>query len=134
MLSVKDIMYQIWVDSRVAVGNDSVKTNLVEVGGLKLQHLVDTVAVDLVGSITNLLRSTVTTTEASRDELLTVLVEQVEGVEVSTGGDLDQLCETVADLSIGKSAEETEVKESVHGSVVGTQTVLVVTVVDGDLD
>lgn len=118
----------------MTVGNDSVKTNLVKVGGLKLQHLVDTVTVDLVGSIADLLGSTITATEASRDELLTVLVEQVEGVKVGTGGDLDQLCEAVADLSIGESAEESEVKEGVHGSVVGTQTVLVVAVVDGDLD
>lgn len=118
----------------MAVGNDSVKTNFVEVGGLKLQHLVDTSAVDLVGSIANLLGSTITTTEASGDELLTVLVQQVEGVEVGTGGDLDQLCETVADLSIGESAEEGKVKEGVHGSVVGTKTVLVVVVVDANLD
>ena len=118
----------------MAVGNDSVKTNLVEVGGLKLQHLVDTSAVDLVGSIANLLGSTITTTEASGDELLTVLVQQVEGVEVGTGGDLDQLCETVADLGIGERAEEGEVKEGVHGSVVGTKTVLVVVVVDTNLD
>ena len=118
----------------MAVGNDSVKTNFVEVGGLKLQHLVDTSAVDLVGSIANLLGSTITTTEASGDELLTVLVQQVEGVEVGTGGDLDQLCETVADLGIGESAEEGKVKEGVHGSVVGTKTVLVVVVVDANLD
>jgi len=118
----------------VAVGNDSVKTNLVEVGGLKLQHLVDTSAVDLVGSIANLLGSTITTTEASGDELLTVLVQQVEGVEVGTGGDLDQLCKTVANLGIGESAEEGKVKEGVHGSVVGTKTVLVVVVVDANLD
>lgn len=118
----------------MAVGNDSVKTNFVEVGGLKLQHLVDTSAVDLVGSIANLLGSTITTTEASGDELLTILVQQVEGVEVGTGGDLDQLCETVADLGIGESAEEGKVKEGVHGSVVGTKTVLVVVVVDANLD
>jgi len=118
----------------VAVGNDSVKTNFVEVGGLKLQHLVDTSAVDLVGSIANLLGSTITTTEASGDKLLTILVQQVEGVEVGTGGDLDQLCETVADLGIGESAEEGKVKEGVHGSVVGTKTVLVVVVVDANLD
>lgn len=118
----------------MAVGNDSVKTNFVEVGGLKLQHLVDTSAVDLVGSIANLLGSTITTTEASGDKLLTILVQQVEGVEVGTGGDLDQLCETVADLGIGESAEEGKVKEGVHGSVVGTKTVLVVVVVDANLD
>jgi len=122
------------IDLRVTVGNDSVKTNFVKVGGLKLQHLVDTAAVDLVGSVANLLGSTLTATESGFNELLTVLVEQVEGVEVGTGRDLDQLCETVADLGIGKRAEEGEVKEGVHGSMVGTKTVLVVVVVDTDLD
>jgi hypothetical protein len=122
------------VNIRVTVGNDSVKTDLVEVGGLELQHLVNTTTVDLVGSIANLLGSTLTATETGLNELLAVLVEQVEGVEVGTGGDLDQLCETVADLGIGKRAEESEVKEGVHGSVVGTKTVLVVGVVDTNLD
>lgn len=121
-------------DIRVTVGNDSVKTNLVEVGGLELQHLVDTAAVDLVSSLANLLGGTLTATETGLNELLTVLVEQVKGGEVGTGGDLDQLCETVADLGIGKRAEEGEVEEGVHGSVVGTQTVLVVGVVDTNLD
>lgn len=40
---------------RVAVGNDSVKTDFVQVGGLELQHLVDTGPVDRVGGIGDLL-------------------------------------------------------------------------------
>lgn len=119
---------------RVTIGDDSVETNLVKVGGLELQHLVNTVAVDLVSGILDLLGSTITTAKASGDELLAILVEEVEGVEVSASRDLDQLCESVADLSIGKCAKEAKVKEGVHGSVVGTQTVLVVAVVDGNLD
>lgn len=118
----------------MAVGNDSVKTDFVQVGGLELQHLEDTSTVDRVCSLLDLLGSTVSTTEAGTDQLLAVLVEQVESGQVGAGGDLDQLCESVSDLSLGKSAEEAEVKEGVHRSVVGTETVLVVAVVDGDLD
>lgn len=119
---------------RVSVGNDSVKTNLVEVGGLKLQHLVDAGSVDGVGSILDFLRGIIAATETSGDELLAVLVEKIEGRQVSASRDLDQLCKSVTDLSIRQSAEETKVKEGVHRSVVSTETVLVVAVVDGDLD
>lgn len=121
-------------DIRVTVGNDSVKTNLVKVGCLKLQHLVDTSPVDLVGRILDLLLGTVGVAESGADELLGVFVEKVECGQVSTARNLDQLCETVPDLRSGECAEETEVEEGVLGSVVGTQAVLVVAVVDGDLD
>lgn len=119
---------------RVTVGNDTVETNLVEVGCLELQHLVDTSPVDLVGCFLDLLLSTIGVTESGLDELLGILVEKVECGQVSTAGDLDQLCETVPDLRSGKCAEETKVEEGVLGCVVGTKTVLVVAVVDTDLD
>jgi hypothetical protein len=51
-----------------------------------------------------------------------------------TSRDLDQLRETVTDLSRGQSSQEREVEEGVDWCVVGAQTVLVVAVVDGDLD
>lgn len=123
-----------YLDVRVSVCNNSVQANLVEVGGLELQHLVDSRPVDLVCSVPNLLRSTVGTAEASADELLAVLVEKVVGGLVCTRGDLDELGKTVSDLCLGQGTKEAEVKEGVHGSVVGTKTVLVITVVDGDLD
>jgi hypothetical protein len=47
---------------------------------------------------------------------------------------LDDLGETVPDLSDGESLEEVEVEEGVHGSVVGTESVLELLVVDSDLD
>lgn len=53
---------------------------------------------------------------------------------MSTGRDLDQLCETVADLCYGETAKESEVKECVRWGVVGTETVLVAAVVDGNFD
>lgn len=118
----------------MTVGNDTVKTDLVKVWSLELQHLKDTSAVDLIGSVVDLLLGAIGTTEASADELLAVLVKQVEGWEMSTSGDLDQLCESVPDLSLWQSAEKAEVEESVHWGVVSSEAVLVVAVVDGDLD
>lgn len=82
----------------MAVGNDTVKTDLVKVRSLELQHPVNTSTVNPVGGLGNLLGGAVGTTEASLNELLAVLVEQVECLEVSAGGNLDQLCEAVADL------------------------------------
>jgi len=118
----------------VAVCNDSVESDLVKVRGLELQHLVDTVAADLVRGVANLLGGVVGATEAGGDQLLGVLVQEVEGLQVCTGGDLDKLCESVSDLCLGKRAEEGEVKEGLDGCVVSTETVLVVAVVNGNLD
>jgi len=118
----------------VTISNDTVKTNLVKVWSLELQHLKNTSTVDLVCSIVDLLLGAVSTTEAGADELLAVLVEQVESWKVTASGDLDQLCEAVSDLGLWESAQEAEVKESVHWGVVSTETVLVIAVVDSDLD
>ena len=119
---------------RVAVGDDSVESDLVQVGGLELEHLVDASPVDRICSFGDLLGCTVGAAETSLDQLLAVLVEQVEGGQMGTSGDLDQLCETVSDLGSRQSAEEGEIEECVHWCMVGAQAVLVVAVVDGDLD
>ena len=42
-----------WLYVRMTVGNDSVKTNLMEIWCLELQHLVDTSSVDFIGSLAN---------------------------------------------------------------------------------
>lgn len=118
----------------MAVSDDTVKTDFVKVGCLKLQHFVDAVTVDLVTCISDFLRSAVLATETGSNDLLGVLLEKLESFKVSTCGDLDQLCESVSDLGFRQSLEEGEVEEGLHGSVVGTQTVLVLAVVDGDLD
>lgn len=118
----------------MAVGDDSVKTNLVKVWRLELQHLVDASTVDGVCSILDLLCSTFGTAEAGGNELLAELVEQVESGEVSTGGDLDELCESVSDLSLWEGAQKGEVEKGVDGCVVGTEAVLVVAIVDTDFD
>jgi hypothetical protein len=118
----------------VAVGNDTVKHDLVEVRCLKLEHLVDTSTANLVSNLLDLRRSIVRSTEAGVNELLAVLLEKVVSVLVGTGGDLDQLGESISDLCHWETAEECEVKECVRGGVVSSETVLVAAVVDGDFD
>lgn len=103
---------------RVSVCDDTVKTDLVEVGCLKLQHLVNTGPVDLVAGLANLLGGIIRSAETGFDDLGGVLVKQVKGAEVSARGDLDEFCKSVTDLSLGKCAEEGEVEESVDRSVV----------------
>jgi hypothetical protein len=118
----------------VAVGNDSVQADLVKVGCLELQHLVDAGTVDGISGFPDLLGRIVGAAESGANDLLAVLVEQVKGGKVSTRGDLDQLRESVADLRLRQSAQEGEVEEGVDGGVVSSESVLVVAVVDGNLD
>jgi hypothetical protein len=117
----------------VTVGNDTVKTNLVEVGCLELQHLEDTGAVYLIRCLSHL-RVGIVTTEARCDQLLAVLVKKLKCWPVATCGDLDQLSKAVPDLSLRKCLQEREVEECVHWCVVSTKSVLVVAIVNGDLD
>ena len=117
----------------MAVRDDTVKTDLVKVGGLELQHLVDTSTVDGVSCLTNLLVISLTT-KAGSDQLLAVLVEKVECGLVCTCRDFDQLCKAVSDLCLGEGLQEREVQECVNGGVVSTQPVLVVAVVNSNLD
>ena len=118
----------------MAVCNNSVQPNLVQVGRLKLQHLVNTSPVDLVGSLLDLWFRTISTAESSVDQILGVFIEEVESGQMSTAGNLDQLSEPVSGLSDWQSSEEAEIEEGVHRSVVGAQAILVVAIVDGDLD
>lgn len=117
----------------MTVGNDTVKTNLVEVRCLELKHLVDTGAVYFIRCLANFVIVTLTT-EACGDQLLAVLVQQIKCWPMCASRDLDELCEAISDLSLWKSPQETKVEECVHGCMVGTQSVLVVAVVDTDLD
>ena len=117
----------------MAVGNDTVKTNLVEVGGLELQHLVNTSTVDGVSGLADLLVISLTT-KAGSDQLLAVLVKKVECGLVGTCRDLDQLSKAVSDLCLGEGLQERKVQECVNGGVVCTQPVLVVAVVNSNLD
>ena len=62
----------------MSISNDSVKTDLVQVGCFKLQHLMDSGSVDLIGCLSDLDRCSVSPTKAGLDELLAILVEEVE--------------------------------------------------------
>jgi hypothetical protein len=117
----------------MAVSDDTVQTNLVEVRCLKLQHLEDTGTVYLIRCLSNL-GIDVVTTEARGDQFLTVLVEKLESWPVTTCGDLDQLCKAISDLCFWECLQEREVEECVHWGMVSSKSVLVVAVVDGDLD
>ena len=117
----------------MAVGDNTVKTDLVKVRCLELQHLMDTSTVDGVGSLADLL-VVAFTTKAGSNQLLAVLVKKIECGPVATCRDLDQLGKAVSDLCLGQSLQEREVQEGVDGSVVSTQPILVVAVVNSDLD
>ena len=117
----------------VAVGDDTVKTDLVKVRCLELQHLMNTSTVDGVSSLANLLVIALTA-EAGSDQLLAVLVKKIECGPVSTCRDLDQLGKAVSDLCLGQGLQERKVQEGVDGSVVSTQPVLVIAVVNSNLD
>lgn len=117
----------------MTVGNNTVKTDLVEIGRLELQHLVNASTIDGVSGLADLLVITFAA-EASSNQLLAVLVEQIECGLVSTCRDLDQLSKAISDLRLRKSLQEREVQEGMHRSVVSTEPVLVVAIVNGDLD
>jgi hypothetical protein len=118
----------------MAICNDPIQSDLMQVRRLQLQHLVDSLPVDLIRRLDQLLRASIRSAKALLNQLLAVLVQQVKGVEMRTRRDLDQLGETVANLSRRQGSKECEVKEGVDWGVVGAQTVLVIAVVDGDFD
>ena len=59
---------------------------------------MDSFFVDLVRSLSDLLRGTVSATKSSLNKLFAVLVEEVERIQVRTSRDLDQLGEAIPDL------------------------------------
>ena len=118
----------------MAVSNHPIKPDLVQVGRLQLQHLEDACTVDLVRGLTNFGGGVISTTETCRNQLFAEFVEQVERRQVSTARNLDQLGKAIADLAFRKCSQELEVQERMDGGVIGSKTVLVVTVVDGNLD
>lgn len=103
----------------VAVGDNTVQTNLVEVGSLELQHLKDTGAIYLIRCLPYF-GIDVITTEAGCDQLLAVLVKKLERWAVTACRDFNELCKAVSDLCFWESLEEGEVEEGVHWGVVST--------------
>lgn len=108
------------VHLRVAVGNDSVKANLVKIGCLELQHFVDASSVDLISSHSDFIRCTICTSKGSSDELLAVLVEQVVRRQMSTRRDLNQLGKAVSNLCLWQSSEKSEIEECLDRCMVSS--------------
>lgn len=59
----------------MAVSNDSIQANLVQVWRFKLQHFVDAFLVDPVGGLADFRGCAIRTSKAGFNELLTVFVE-----------------------------------------------------------
>lgn len=118
----------------MAIGDDPVKTNLMQIGSLQLEHLKDSIPVDLIRSFLNLSILDGRAPELGLDQPLTEFIEQIECWQVSTTRDLDQLGEAVSNLSLGQGSQESKIKKRVHGCMVGTESVLVVAVVHSYLD
>lgn len=89
----------------MAVSDDTVKADLVEVRCLELQHLVNTSSVDSVSGLADLLVVALTA-EAGSDQLLTVLIKKIECGLVSTCRNLDQFGKAVSDLCLGQCLQE----------------------------
>lgn len=63
--------------------------------------------------------------ETSLDKFLAVLDEEVVDDLVTYRGNLDELGETISDLSNGKGLEEGEVEEGVKGGVVRSESLFI---------
>ena len=105
-----------------------------QIGGLQLQHFIDTRPVDFVRCITNFLGRIIRAAKACLNELLAIFVKQIERVQVRAHGDFDELGKAVPDLCCRQRAKKCEIKEGVHRSVVSTQSILVVAMVHSNLD
>ena len=118
----------------MAVSDDPIQSNLMKIGSLEFQHLMDAILVDPIRCLAHFLGGAFSSTEACFDQLFAILIEQVERVKVGTGRYLDQLSEPISDLGDGERAQEGEIEKGVYRSVICPQTVLVVAIVDGNLD
>lgn len=96
----------------MAVGNDTIQHDLMQVGRLKLQHLIDARPTDHICRTSDLLRHAVLgPTKCAVDQVLAVAVQQAKGVSVGARRDLDELGKAIADLGDGQGAQEREIKE-----------------------
>lgn len=93
----------------MAICDDSIESDLVEIGRLQLQHLMDAFSIDLVRCVADFIRSAITTSEPSADKLFAVFIQPIKGRKMGARGYFDQLGETVPDLCRGQAAEECEV-------------------------
>ena len=118
----------------MTIGDNSVQPDFMQIGSLQLQHLIDAFSIDFICSFADLLRSAICTTKASIDEPLAVFVQQIKGVKMRAGRNLDQLCKTVSDLCCRKGSKEGEVEKGMHRCMISAQAIFIVTIVDGHFD
>lgn len=85
----------------MAIGDDSVKHNLMQIGSLQQQHLINPRTTNLVRNLFNLRIRLIRAPKRSPDQLLAVPVQQVIRLLVGARRDLDELGEAVADLGDG---------------------------------
>ena len=119
---------------RVTIRNDSVQPDFVKIRGLKLQHFVYTLFVNLVRRGTNFFGSVIRATKTRVDELFAVLIQEIERIEVRARGNFDQFCKAISDLCSGQGAKEGEIEKGVHRCMVSTEAVLVIAIVDSNLN
>ncbi len=119
---------------RVAVCDNSVQANLMQIWRLKFQHFMDALLVNLVRSIKDFNRSTISASEARFNELLAICIEEIECVQMRACRDLNELRKAVPNLRCWERAKKGEVKERMHRSMVRSQAVFVVAVVDCNFD
>ena len=97
-----------------------------QVGCLELQHLVDAIPIDLVGSGANFFGGAVTTAKTGSNDVFAMFVQEIKGLQVRAGRDLDELREAITDLSLWERSKETEVQEGMDWGMISSQPVLVV--------
>lgn len=95
---------------------------------------MNTVSIDDISSFPDFCRCSIYPSEACCDKFFAVFVQQIEGVQMSTGGYLNQLCKSIPDLGFWQSAQKGEVEEGVDWCMVSSQSILVVAIVDSNFD
>lgn len=93
----------------MAICNDSIESNLVEIGRLQLQHLMDAFSIDLVRCVADFIGSAIAASEPSANELFAILIQEIKGRKMGARGDFDQLGKAVPDLCRGQAAKKGEV-------------------------
>lgn len=85
----------------MAIGDDSIKHNLMQIRRLQQQHLINPRPTNLIRDLLNLRIRLIRPSKGRPDQLLAVPVQQVVRLLVGARRDLDELGEAVADLGDG---------------------------------
>lgn len=118
----------------MSIGDHPVQTDLMEIGSLQLQHLMNTSPIDLVGCLPDFLGSSIRSSKSSFDELFAVLVQKIERWQMCAGRDLNKFRKTVPDLCRRQCPKEGKIEESVDWRMICPKSIFVVTIVDCNFD